>query len=92
MIASFHHKGMQRLFSTGSTARIQPAHAARLRLILAVLNQATTLQDVALPGLRLHALRGDRQGWHAVSVSGNWRVVFRWLDGEVLDVDLIDYH
>ncbi|MEW6754499.1 MAG: type II toxin-antitoxin system RelE/ParE family toxin [Candidatus Latescibacterota bacterium] len=92
MIVSFHHKGLERFFRTGSTAGIQPEQAARLRLIITVLNRARSLSDVALPGLRLHALHGDRQGSHAVSVSADWRIVFRLTQGEVSNVDLTDYH
>jgi len=92
MIQRFRHKGLDQFFTTGSTAGIQPAFTSRLRLILSVLNQATDIRDINLPGLRLHPLRGDRQGFWAVSVSGNWRVIFRFEDGDVLDVDLVDYH
>jgi len=92
MIQRFRHKGLEQFFTTGSTAGIQPAHTSRLRLILSVLNQATNIRDINLPGLRLHPLRGDRTGFWAVSVSGNWRVIFRFEEGDVLDVDLVDYH
>ena len=92
MIKRFRHKGLEQFFTTGSTAGIQPAHAHRLQVILSVLNQATNARDINLPGLRLHPLRGDRQGFWAVSVSGNWRVVFRLEEGDALDVDLVDYH
>ena len=92
MIQSFRHRGLERFFSTGSTAGIQPNHAGRLRLILTALNQATNIPDMNLPGLRLHPLRGDRRGFWAVSVSGNWRVIFRFEDGDAFHVDLIDYH
>lgn len=92
MIIRFRHKGLERLFVAGSTAGIQPSQVGRLRLILSVLNQAASLRDVGLPGLRLHPLKGALQGRHAVAVSGNWRVVFRFEDNDVTDVDLVDYH
>ena len=92
MVRRFRHKGLERFFATGNTAGIQPAHARRLRLILTALNQAVSIQDMNVPGLRLHPLRGDRKGFWAVSVSGNWRVIFRFERGEALDVDLVDYH
>jgi len=92
MIQRFRHKGLEQFFTTGSTAGIQPAHNNRLRLILSVLNQATDIRDINLPGLRLHPLRGNKQGFWAISVSGNWRVTFRFEDGDILDVDLVDYH
>jgi proteic killer suppression protein len=77
---------------TGSTAGIQAAHAKRLRLILGQLHAATKPQDMDLPGLRLHGLAGDRAGIWSVTVSGNWRVTFRF-DGEDAEVvNYEDYH
>lgn len=92
MIQHFRHKGLEQFFTKGNTAGIQPAHASRLRLILSVLNQANEIRDIDLPGLRLHPLKGDRRGSWAVSLSGNWRVVFHFEEGDVLGVDLVDYH
>ncbi|HRQ65908.1 MAG TPA: type II toxin-antitoxin system RelE/ParE family toxin [Xanthomonadaceae bacterium] len=92
MIRSFRHKGLRRFFVTGSVSGIQAAHAARLRLILGRLNAASQPQDMNLPGLRLHELKGNRSGTWAVQVSGNWRVTFRF-DGEDAEVvDYEDYH
>ena len=92
MIANFRHKGLESFFHTGSTAGIQAAPAKRLRLILTALNQAVRIQDLNLPGLRLHPLRGNCQGYWAVRVSGNWRVIFQFADEIAFDVDLVDYH
>ena len=64
----------------------------RLRNILALLETAKTAEDMILPGLRLHALKGDLDGFYSVAVSGNWRVIFRFAAGNVHDVNLIDYH
>ena len=69
-----------------------PEHRKRLRLILGVLNAAVGIKDVALPGLGLHRLTGKLSGFWSVSVSGNWRVIFRFEDGEVVNVDYVDYH
>ena len=68
------------------------SHVKRLRIILALLDTAQTLDDVALPGMRLHPLKGELEGFYAVSVSGNWRVIFRFEESDVLDVDYTDYH
>ena len=92
MIRTFAHKGLEKFFTAGSKAGIRPEHAKRLRLILGVLQAATVVEDMAFPGSRLHALRGDREGQWAVSVSGNWRVVFRFVDGDAFDVETLDYH
>lgn len=69
-----------------------PDHVGELRDILAVLDQSRGPEDTNLPGFRLHALRGDLRGFRAVSVSGNWRVIFRFEDGDAVDVDYVDYH
>lgn len=92
VIRSFTHKGLRRFFETGSNVGIRPEHNKRLRLILGVLNAAVKIQDIALPGLRLHPLTGRHSGFWSVSVSGNWRVIFRFEDGEALNVDYLDYH
>ncbi len=79
-------------FNTGSSAGIQAHHADRLRLILGRLNASTCPEDMDLPGLRLHQLKGKRQGTWSVRVSGNWRVTFRFVEKDAFDVDYEDYH
>ena len=69
-----------------------PGHREKLRDILTVLDRSRRPDDMNLPGLRLHALKGDLKGYWAVSVSGNWRVTFRFEGGHAVDVDYIDYH
>lgn len=92
MIRSLKHKGLGKFFATGSTAGIQAAHAKRLRLILGRLNAASLVKDMDLPGLRLQELAGHRQGTWSVTVSGNWRVTFRFQGGDVEVVNFEDYH
>lgn len=92
MIRTFAHKGLEKFFTAGSKAGIRPEHTKRLRLILGVLHAAAVVEDMAFPGSRLHSLHGDREGQWAVSVSGNWRVVFRFITGDACDVDYLDYH
>jgi proteic killer suppression protein len=92
MIQSFRHKGLESLFLTGKTKGVRADHVSRLRLILARLHASETPGDMALPGLRLHPLKGDMKGYWAVSVSGNWRVVFRFEAKNAYDVDYMDYH
>ncbi len=92
-IRGFRHAGLARFFATGSKAGIRPEHAARLRRLLAVLDAASGPQDVALPGLSLHQLKGAAAGRWAVTVSGNWRVTFAvTAEKEITDVDYEDYH
>jgi proteic killer suppression protein len=83
---------LARFFQTGSKAGIQPQHAERLRLILGRLSAATAARDMALPGLNLHPLGGNRKGTWAVSVSGNWRVTFSFVEKDADAVDYEDYH
>ncbi|MCX6048215.1 MAG: type II toxin-antitoxin system RelE/ParE family toxin [Chloroflexi bacterium] len=92
MIKSFAHKGLERFFLDGSKAGIQPHHAVRIRLILAQLQQARTINDMNIPTLRLHELKGDRQGTWSVTVQANWRVTFRFITEGVEDVNYEDYH
>ncbi len=92
MIKSFAHKGLGRFFATGGKTGIQAIHATRLRLILAILDQATSASDMDAPGLRLHPLKGKLQGTWAVTVQANWRVTFRFEGGDAYVVDYLDYH
>ncbi len=86
------HKGLKALFERDDVARLPAGVVPRLRRILFRLQEATHPNDADAPGFRLHSLKGDRDGQWSVRVSGNWRVVFRFKDGEAVDVDLIDYH
>jgi proteic killer suppression protein len=92
VIRGFRDKGLAKFFETGSKAGVQAQHVERLRLILGRLGAATAPRDMALPGLGLHPLRGDRGGAWAVSVSGNWRVTFTFADKDADAVDYEDYH
>lgn len=92
MILRFRHKGLERLFRSGDASGVNPQHARRLRQILLALNSATRPAGMDLPGLRLHPLRGEHRGQWAVSVSGNWRVVFEFDGPDATDIDLVDYH
>lgn len=92
MIKSFSHKGIERFFMQGSKAGIQTAHAARLARQLVRLNLANDIVDMNVPGWKLHKLKGTLSGHWAVSVSGNWRLTFKLIDGDVFDVDYNDYH
>ena len=92
MILSFKHKGLKKYYETGSTAGIQPNHEKRIRLILAALDTAQMIDDMDLPGFDLHPLRGDRRGIWSISVSGNWRVTFKFEEGNSQIVNYEDYH
>ncbi|MGZ4957204.1 MAG: type II toxin-antitoxin system RelE/ParE family toxin [Methylobacter sp.] len=90
MIKRFTHKGLERFFTTGDQSGIQAIHAQRLRLILSVLNDAKQLSDTDAPSLRLHAVKGSRAGYWAVTVQDNWRVIFRFEEGNAYVVYYLD--
>ena len=92
MIASFKHRGLKALYDGRTARRVAPEHMQKLRDILGVIDRSQRTQDVDLPGLRLHSLKGELKGHYAVTVSGNWRVTFRFEEGDVVDVDYLDYH
>jgi proteic killer suppression protein len=92
MIKSFKHKGLKKLFESGHTSGVNPEHVERLRRILALLETAETVDDMNLPGLHLHNLKGTRRDTLAVKVSGNWRITFRIKNEDVLEVNYEDYH
>lgn len=92
MIKSFKHKGLQRFFEQGSKAGIQAAHATKLRLQLAALDQAVGPEDLSAPAWALHPLKGDLKGHWAVTVNGNWRMVFSFEGTDAVLIDYRDYH
>jgi proteic killer suppression protein len=92
VIKSFRHKGLKALFETGSVAEVQPAHAKRLRLQLAALDTARTVEDMNIPGWRLHPLKGGMAGRWSITVNGNWRMTFEFRDGDAHVLDYEDYH
>lgn len=92
MIKSFKHKGLKQFFTKGSTAGINPEHALRLEERLQALHTALSVEDMDIPGWRLHSLKGDHDGLWAINVSRNWRIVFMFKDGHAYIVNYEDYH
>ena len=92
MIRSLRHKGLKLLFEKGDRRKVPSGHADKIGRILARLEEASEIGNMDLPGFRLHPLKGDLAGFWSVTVSGNWRVVFRFEGGHAGDVDLVDYH
>lgn len=92
MIKPFLHKGLKKFFDTGSIAGIQPHHAKRLRMQLVALDAATTIEDMEIPGFKLHALKGSDNDRWSVWVNGNRRVTFEFHDGHAFVLDYEDYH
>lgn len=92
MIKSFKHKGLRVFFETGSKKGIQAKHAIKLRLQLAALDTAQVIEDMDIPGYRLHQLKGLRKDTWSITVNGNWRITFEFENGHVYIVDYEDYH
>jgi toxin HigB-1 len=92
MIRSIRHKGLKRLYEDADSRGVISEHAEKLRDILARLEAADTITDMDVPGFRLHPLKGEYKGYWAVMVRANWRLIFRFADRDVLDLDYVDYH
>ncbi len=92
MIQSFRHKGLKCLYEDDNPRGVAAEHLSKLRNILARLDAAGSAEEMDLPGFKLHPLKGDLQGFMAVTVRANWRVVFRFVDGHAFEVDYLDYH
>ena len=92
MIQTFQHRGLKRLYEHGDPSRVRADQVDRIGLALADLDAASKPSDLALPGYRLHPLRGDLKGFWSLSISGNWRIIFRFEEGDAYDVNLVDYH
>ena len=92
MIRSIRHRGLRRLYEDDDPRGVTAEHTEKLRDILARLDAARVVTDMDLPGFRLHPLRGNLRGYWAVTVRANWRVIFRFADGEASEVDYVDYH
>ena len=92
MIKSFKHKGLKKYFETGSVSGIQANHQNKLRMQLAAIDTAAMIEDINLPGYRLHKLKGTRDGIWAISVNGNWRITFEYKDGNAYILNYEDYH
>lgn len=92
MIKSFRHKELRRLFETGITSGVQANHAKRLRFQLSALDTTRSVEDMDIPGFRLHPLKGSMRGRWSISVNGNWRITFEFQEGNACVLDYEDYH
>jgi proteic killer suppression protein len=92
MIESIRHRGLRQLFVDDNPRGVNPEHVRKIRQIMGLLQAARTIADLDLPTFRLHPLKGDLQGFWSITVRANWRIIFRFEDGNAFDVDLIDYH
>jgi proteic killer suppression protein len=92
MIKSIRHRVLRRLFEQDDPSGVNQEHVGKLRDILATLHAAPAVAHMDLPGFRLHPLKGQMKGFWSVTVRANWRVIFRFAEGQAEDVDLVDYH
>jgi toxin HigB-1 len=92
MIKSFQHKRLKALFERGNVSSVRADQVKRLRMVLLALETTSCPDDMDLPGLRLHPLKGALKGFWSVSISGNWRIIFRFVGADIIDVNYVDYH
>ena len=92
MIVSFKHKGLQKFYESGTAAGIQNSHKTKLRMILAALDSSQEIGDMDIPGYRLHPLKGKLKGLWSVTVNGNWRITFKFENGNIYIINYEDYH
>jgi len=92
MIKSFKHKGLQDFYEKGNSSGLQAQHRQKIRMQLVALDTATVIDDIDLPGFRLHPLKGDMKGLWSIDVNKNWRITFEFKAGDVYIVNYEDYH
>ena len=92
IIKSFRHKGLRLLLEDDDGSKLPQEMLARISLILSTLHASEEIEGVNVPTFRLHPLKGDLKGAYAITVRANWRIIFRFEDGDAFDVDFVDYH
>jgi toxin HigB-1 len=93
MIETFKHKGLRELFESSKTAKLPAERLKKIKLILAAIHAAQDLKDLKIPAFRLHRLKAPPYiGFYSIDVSGNYRIVFRWIEGKKFEVDYLDTH
>ena len=92
MIKSFRHRGLKRFHDHGDGRRLPPDLLDRIELLLSVIDTAICVEEIDLPSMRLHRLTGDRKGQWSVTVRSNWRITFRFENGQAEELDFVDYH
>jgi proteic killer suppression protein len=92
MIRRFRHRGLKRLYEDDDGRGLNPEHVEKIGRVLARLGRASKPEHMDLPGWRLHPLKGDLAGSWSVTIRANWRIIFRFEEGDATDVDYLDYH
>ena len=92
MIRNIRHRGLRRLYEEGDGSKVRPDLVEKLTRILGRLDAAVTIEDMNVQGFGLHRLTGEMKGFWSITVSRNWRLIFRFQEGDAFDVDFVDYH
>jgi toxin HigB-1 len=92
LIRRIRHRGLKRLYEDDDPRGLNRNHVEKIGRILARLDRASRPDQMDLPGWRLHPLKGDLAGFWSVTVTANWRIIFRFEAGDATDVDYLDYH
>jgi proteic killer suppression protein len=92
VIVRFRHRALRQLFERGNRRALNPEHVEKIENILGVLDIAQKIEDIDVHSFKLHPLSGDLKGFWSVTVRANWRIIFRFENGNALDIDLLDYH
>jgi len=92
LIKSFKHKGLELFYETGKLSGVQAHHQKKLQMQLAALETALVIDDLKIPGYNLHPLKGHRKEEWSITVNGNWRLTFKFDDGNVYILNYEDYH
>ena len=92
MLKLIRHRGLKRFYESDDRRGLNAEHVEKIATILAQLDRAAKPDDMALPGFKLHPLKGELNGFWSVTIRANWRIIFRFEGRDVTDVNLIDYH
>ena len=92
MITGFKSKPLKRFYEKNDASKLRAEHIDRIRDILTQLDALHIVEDMNFPGSKFHELKGKRRGQYSVWVSGNWRITFRFRNGDAYDVNYEDYH
>lgn len=92
MIASIRHKGLRLYYEKGKTTGLPTAHLRKISMILTALDAVTSEDDIKQLGSSIHLLKGNYAGFWSMTVTGNYRIIFCFDEGDIYNVDYIDYH
>lgn len=92
MIKTVKNKALRKYIFDGDKSKINPKHLTRINQVVSVLHSAKSINSIALPGMNLHSLKGELENYWSVSITGNYRLTFKFENGDIFELDYIDYH